>query len=308
VSLPAGYSVRPAELADLDAVIELVKAADLADAGVEDPVREHLLYTWERSSVSLERDTRLVLAPDGRFAAYANVEGNNPELSLELWVRVHPSDRGRGLGSALLDWGEGTSLERSPNVPVLRNGVPHEDAAAHELLEKRGYAHVRTFWHMQRDLDGAIEPVPELEGIEVRRYEHPRDVRPLHEVLEESFLGHWGMEPYPYDEHEREMATWDRDLAWLAVADGQAVGGTLATLVEGTGWVDVLGVLEPWRRRGIGRALLLSQFTSLVTKGAPIAALNVDSGNDTGAPSLYADAGMRVHRAWDVFEKREPGR
>jgi len=309
VNLPAGYSARPAEIGDLDAVVELVKAADLADAGVQDPVREHLQYTWERASVSLERDTRVVLAPDGRLAAYANVEGNHPELSLELWVRVHPAHRGGGLGSALLDWGEALSLERSPTVPVLRNSVSHEDAVAHDLLEANGYAQVRVFWHMLCDLDGAVEPVPSLEGIEIRRYEHPGDVRTFYDVLEESFLGHWGMEPYPYEDHEREMATWDPDLAWLAIAaDGRVVGGTLGTLVEGTGWVDILGVLVPFRRRGVGRALLLAQFASFAAKGAPIAALNVDSGNDTGAPSLYAAAGMRVHRAWDVFEKQEPGR
>jgi ribosomal protein S18 acetylase RimI-like enzyme len=159
-----------------------------------------------------------------------------------------------------------------------------------------------------RALDRPDAPAPSLDGIEIRRYEHPADVRILHDVLERSFVGHWGMEPYPYEDHEREMAAWDRDLAWVAVADGRVVAGALATLVEGTGWVDVLGVLEPWRRRGIGRALLLTQFASFAARGAPIAGLNVDSGNDTGAPSLYAGAGMRVHRAWDIFEKPDPGR
>jgi mycothiol synthase len=100
------------------------------------------------------------------------------------------------------------------------------------------------------------------------------------------------------------MALWDRDLAWLAVAGDRAVGGTLATIVEGSGWIDVIGVLEPWRGKGIGRALLLTQFRVLAARGAPEVALNVDSGNATGAPSLYASAGMRVHRAWGVFEKR----
>jgi mycothiol synthase len=312
VRLPAGYSVRPAELSDLDAVVDLLKATDRADAGVEDPVREHLLLAWERqASFSLERDTSLVLAADGKLAAYANIEGSHPETSLEVWVRVHPDHRGRGLGSALLDWGEALSLERSPNLPVLRDAIPHEDTIARDLLERRGFAHVRTFWHMLRDLDGPIEDVPTLDGVEIRRYEHPRDVRTLHEVLEEAFREHWGTEPYPYEDHEREMATWDRDLAWLAVADDSVVAAALGTSVEGSGWVDVLGVLEPWRRKGVGRALLLTQFRMFAARGAPNVALNVDSGNDTGAPSLYVSAGMRVHRAWDVFEKRfagaEPG-
>ena len=303
--LPAGYSARPAELTDLDAVVDLLKATDRADAGVEDPVREHLLFAWERqSSFSLERDTRLVLAADGTPAAYANVEGSHPETSLEVWVRVHPDHRGRGLGSALLDWGEAFAHERSPELPVLRDAIPHADAAARDLLERRAFTHVRTFWHMLLDLDGPIEDVPTLDGVEIRRYQHPSDVRTLYDVLDEAFREHWGTEPYPYDDHEREMAMWDRDLAWLAVADDRVVAATLGTWVEGSGWVDVLGVLEPWRRKGVGRALLLKQFGMFAARGAPTVALNVDSGNDTGAPSLYASAGMRVHRAWDVFEKR----
>jgi mycothiol synthase len=308
VTLPAGYAARPAESSDLEAIVALLKTIDHEDAGVEDPVREHLTQSWERSSMSMERDTRVAVAPGGELAAYANVEGNHPGTSLEVWIRVHPAHRGRGLGSALLAWAEASALERVPAVPLLRNAVPNTDRAARDLLERRGYVYARTFWHMIRDLDGAVEVPPAPDGVEIRRYEHPRDVRTLHEVLEESFLGHWGMEPYPYEDHEREMATWAPDLAWLAVADEQVVAGSLGTLVEKTGWVDVLGVLEPWRRRGIGRALLLRQFASFVDRGAPNASLNVDSENDTGAPRLYAAAGMRVHRAWDVFEKREPGR
>ncbi len=31
--------------------------------------------------------------------------------------------------------------------------------------------------------------------------------------------------------------------------------------------------------------------------------LNVDAGNETGATPLYERVGMRVRRAWDLYEK-----
>jgi GNAT superfamily N-acetyltransferase len=160
---------------------------------------------------------------------------------------------------------------------------------------------------MVRDLDGSLDDVPSLEGVELRRYDHRTDVRTMYDVLEDAFRGQWGMEPYPYEDHLREMQAWEPDLAWIGFAGERAVAGSLATMVEGSGWVDILGVLEPWRGRGIGRALLLRQFASLAARGAPQAGLNVDSENPTGAPSLYGSAGMRVHRAWDVYEKRFGG-
>jgi hypothetical protein len=48
VILPAGYSSRPAGWDDLDAVVTIFNACDLADVGYEEPMREHLEEDWAR--------------------------------------------------------------------------------------------------------------------------------------------------------------------------------------------------------------------------------------------------------------------
>jgi ribosomal protein S18 acetylase RimI-like enzyme len=101
----------------------------------------------------------------------------------------------------------------------------------------------------------------------------------------------------------REMERWDPQLALVALDGDDVAGGLLSRLVEGTGWVDVLGVRRPWRGRGIATALLRRAFASLAARGAASVMLNVDSANETGATRLYESVGMRVRRAWHLFER-----
>jgi ribosomal protein S18 acetylase RimI-like enzyme len=62
-------------------------------------------------------------------------------------------------------------------------------------------------------------------------------------------------------------------------------------------------VLRPWRRRGLGRALLLQAFAAFRERGLARAALGVDAESLTGANRLYESAGMHVAARFDIYEK-----
>ena len=70
----------------------------------------------------------------------------------------------------------------------------------------------------------------------------------------------------------------------------------------GTGHVNILGVRPGWRRRGLGRALLLHSFRELRDRGRLKADLGVDAENTTGAVRLYERAGMCVAHRMDTYE------
>lgn len=301
--LPAGYVARPATWDDLDDVVDVFKACDLADVGFADPVREHIVEEWRSTGYELSRDS-CVVTTEEVVVAYATVGGLDPSSSMETFGRVHPAHRGRGIGGAIVEWGEAHALGLSPWVPVVRNAAPATDPAARRLLEGAGYAEVRTFWHMTRDLKQGVEQPPEVSGVEFRSYDHATDVQPAFDALEEAFADHWGVEPYPYEQHERDLAEADPELVTVARADGEVVGVAYGRMVEGDGWVNVVGVRPPWRGRGIARTLLLRVLARLAALGASWATLNVDAENTTGATRLYESAGMHVHRAWTLFEKR----
>ncbi|MGH2591073.1 MAG: GNAT family N-acetyltransferase [Actinomycetota bacterium] len=307
MKLPAGYASRPPTWDDLDAVVALFKACDLADDGVEDPIREHIEYTWRLEAFALERDAALVFAPEGSLAAYAEAFGLNPELSLEGHVRVGPEHRGKGIGTALASWVERRALDRDPVPAKLQIGTTASDLVAHALLTGRGFENVRTFWHMERSLApqtaGAIGPSPPPDGIGFRAYRHPGDGVALYEAIEEAFADHWGYETFPFDLHMDEMQRLDPSFVELAVEGDEVVGACLGRPVEGAGWIDVVAVRRGWRGRGIARALLARAFAAFAGVGTASVMLNVDSESATGAPRLYESVGMYVRRSFYIFEK-----
>jgi len=69
------------------------------------------------------------------------------------------------------------------------------------------------------------------------------------------------------------------------------------------GYISTLGVLRPWRKRGIGLALLSHAFSEFYRRGKRMAGLGVDAESLTGALRLYENAGMHVHQAFERFEK-----
>jgi ribosomal protein S18 acetylase RimI-like enzyme len=68
-------------------------------------------------------------------------------------------------------------------------------------------------------------------------------------------------------------------------------------------------VRRPWRKRGLGLALLRVAFREFHGRGYHKVGLGVDAENMTGALRLYEKAGMHVIRQFDLYEKEiRPGR
>jgi ribosomal protein S18 acetylase RimI-like enzyme len=59
------------------------------------------------------------------------------------------------------------------------------------------------------------------------------------------------------------------------------------------GWIQSLGVISRYRRRGLGEALLRSAFRELHARGMRAVGLGVEAENATGALRLYERVGMR---------------
>jgi ribosomal protein S18 acetylase RimI-like enzyme len=70
-----------------------------------------------------------------------------------------------------------------------------------------------------------------------------------------------------------------------------------------TGVVETLGVRRPWRRKGLGLALLQHAFSEFHARGHKQVGLGVDSKNLSGATRLYKKAGMQVTQELAVYEK-----
>jgi ribosomal protein S18 acetylase RimI-like enzyme len=77
----------------------------------------------------------------------------------------------------------------------------------------------------------------------------------------------------------------------------------------GIGWIGTLGVRRPWRKRGLGEALLHYSFDEFYKRGMKTISLGVDAQNPTGATRLYEKVGMRAASEFVTYEKElRPGR
>jgi len=154
-------------------------------------------------------------------------------------------------------------------------------------------------------------PVPEWpEGIIVRTFVPGRDERAVFEAVEDAFRDVWNRPAGTFEQFAglTEKEVFDPTLWFLAMDGGEIAGMTLGKIISGEGWVDVVGVRRPWRKRRLGLAMLRHSFGEYHRRGVEKVGLSVDAGSVTGAPRLYGRAGMRVASEYVVYQKElRPG-
>jgi ribosomal protein S18 acetylase RimI-like enzyme len=134
----------------------------------------------------------------------------------------------------------------------------------------------------------------------------------VYEAEQETFLDGWSPQRIPFEVWRfRKLGRADFDPSlWFVVWDGENVAGfSQCRWRQGIGWVGTLGVRRPWRRGGLGLALLNHSFGEFYRHGMKTIGLGVDASSPTGATRLYKKAGMNVAGEYVIYEKElRPGR
>jgi mycothiol synthase len=298
-------AVRHPTLDDIDAVVELGNAFERVFTGAESFTAAEIGDEWRR--LDLERDAWLVVGPGGRLAGYAVLEEHG-EGRFQSDGYVHPDLRGLGVGGRLVDLAEERARERG--AEVVQNTVVSGDEAALDVLETRGYRPVRHFFRMAVELgDEPAEPEWPAD-LRVEAFDE-RDALAFHEAIEDAWQDHWDHSPRPFElfrERLIDSSRYDPTLWTVVWAGDEIAGGTICEAeYYGMGWVRSLFVRRPWRRHGLGMALLLDAFGRFHERGERRVGLGVDADSPTGATRLYERAGMRVVEQTTVFRKELSG-
>jgi mycothiol synthase len=231
---------------------------------------------------------------------------------------VHPSYRGRGLGTDLLAWAEQAAVplheEHHPGRPlVLSSGCLSTNAGAVALHEGRGYQAARWFHAMLRDLSAPLPEISVPPGIRIVGYtpemaEHARLVR------NESFRDHWGSSDTSEQAwaHSLASAAFRPRLSFLAYEGSEPLGLLISheypAYQARTGrrelYVAIVGTRSAGRKRGIATALLATALSAARADGYDQASLGVDADSLTGAVRLYEQVGFTVHLTWTSYRKQ----
>lgn len=315
LALPQHMTVRAPTRDELPAIHAVIRASDLDVFGRTDYTMEELERDWGSPDFNPDVDAWVVAKSDGRLVGYAHTASFNHFRHFGMGV-THPDYYGQGIGTTLVHLIQSRASEHIPLAPPearvhLNIGIAGGDERAMQLLIDHGYKKVRRFSRMQIVMDALPPAAVWPEGVTVRTMVAGQDERAIWEALEEAFADHWGHSPVDFEQwlaRHQGPGRMIPDLQFLAVEGDTIVGAALCAYMEDFGWVDTLGVRRPWRKLGVGMALLRHVFGEFYQRGTREVGLGVDSQSLTGATRLYERAGMDAIVHYDSYEKElRPG-
>jgi mycothiol synthase len=299
-------TLRPPREDDFAAIVDLMNAHQLAAFGEAD-VTEDELRTWLTSpSVEVERDIR-VLEQDGRLVGYADVDSNNADPPL-WWcdLKVAPDVAAGPVTAELVGW-----MEARAETGRLRVWSATGDVRLLSAIEGLGFTPVRHSYRMEIDLAAAEGELAWPGGITVRTLAED-EVRRIYDAVVEV----WQDTTDGFVESFEDWSHWltragvfEPSLWFLALAGDELAGFSLCrndSTDPAAGHVELLGVCRPWRRQGLGEALLRHSFQAFRQRGWTRGTLSVDASSPTGATRLYERAGMSVYRTTVFLERPLP--
>ena len=308
MQLPEALRARAPKPGELPAILALVVRSDIDLLGEPDTDADDIRAQWAAPGFDLARDALLITGEDDAPVAYAFASSGGTTGD----VVVDPGARGRGLGTALLSWvvaraGEQARTAGKGPVQLKLEASERLPAAAH-LLARAGFTPTRVTLLMETRLDTPVPAPVWPDGIRTREFGREGDDRAVYQLVQDAFADVEGWTPRGFDEWSvftfgRE--TFDPELMFLAIDDaGTLAGAAMCFKFEGEGFVQYLAVARPWRRRGLGEALLRHALGTMAARGMPRATLYVDADNTTGATRLYERAGMTPAHRWDRWERQ----
>ncbi len=253
---------------------------------------------------------------DARVVAYA--DGFLRGEMYQTRGFVPPAQRGQGIGRALLERQLQFAQGYAPPGRMISIGSRISEFATDTitLLKHCGFQHVRYFFDMTRDLSRSIPPLEVADGLRLLTWAEQRADHEVYEAFEEAFADHWGHGRAPFEAFMHWLNTdqWQASCSFIAWDGDQIAGGALndmgpqAALRWGNNraWTGVLFVRRPWRKRGLGRALLIASMLKARELGHAGLKLRVDAENPTGALRLYESVGFMREFTYVMYRKAVP--
>jgi len=246
----------------------------------------------------------------GKIIAFV---GLTPETGIRrvlLDGLVHPRFRRKGVATALFY----RAMQRAQDLgaKVMHIRIPEANAAARSLASNLGFKFVRYFLELKLDFYNTHLPDVKRGPFVIRKLRRGEEDL-LTGIQNRCFAGSWGFNPNTTEEIvHRVNLSHSSSAAVIIACDGSKPVGYCWTRMnteenrligETGGQIHMMGVDPDYRKKGIGKALLLNGLKYLKGKGVDVVELTVDSENKAGC-SLYTSFGFELDSKTEWYEKR----
>jgi mycothiol synthase len=312
------HTIRSFRFDDLPALAAVINRAAEADQEDSRTTLDDLRARFERPYFFPEQNCLVATGPGGDILGYVTAE-LDPRFG-KGWGTgcVDPAHRGQGIGRALIQAADARHLERADKELASHLGLyvtrycRDTNGPTRALYEAAAYAIWRISWFMHIEFDGALTESLLPAGFALRPFDRARHAREIWDTEKAIFHDAPGYAQPPFEVWESFMFPSGHDDAlWLVAVDQRAADEPVAGLClcrpkhdnPAIGWVELFGVRKPYRKRGLGLALLRQGFRVMQAHGFTAAKLSVDSENKSNAVALYERAGMAVDRRYLIYRK-----
>jgi mycothiol synthase len=299
--------------ADLPGITAVINSSLAADRNGERITPEELANFYAHPIHWDPLQDALLVEVGGALIGYANTEWREEDggacLHL-IQLSILAEWRGRGLELAMQRTmerraGEVAGADPGGTRHWFSSRSPDSWHAYSEMLLAQGYTPAGYYYEMQRLLDDDLPEVLLPAGIAIRP-PLPEHYRSIWEASEECFRDQRDHVAPSEESYLAWVATPDLDpCLWLVAWDGNQVAGAAINVVHQGGWgeTDDLFVRRPWRKRGLGRALLIGSLHLFKARGLTTAGLGVDVDNRSNAVGLYESNGYRPYQREVSYRK-----
>lgn len=306
---------RPATKEDIDTFYELYRYEHIESYGNFGMTKEEVFAEFEFPGFDQAKHTMYAFTDDGQQVAYAELRvWRDIPVRPYIYAYIHPDYRGQGIGTHLTEWAMEAGKQFIPLCPddarvVLGAFTNMDDGKV--LLDNLGFTNTRQSHLMSMALRDDM-PKPEFpEGMyTLTMAEHPV-LEDFIRIYQETFRDHRGAvnesleaaverwkgfinENYP-PENFVLVKDGDKDAAVLIVCDKSDENPEQM-------FVQTLGTMPDYRKRGFATNLLCYAHQLAVKKGKKRLGISVDGSSLTGANKLYEKVGFGLDMIYHAYE------
>jgi len=303
------FKIRNYRPGDFDKYVQLHTETNKLDRSGRSISRQHLAEDLGHPSFHSENDL-FIAEHAGSIIGFAAVFVEKALKRAILECLVHPLHRRKGIATELIHRAIRHAEEAGSRVAQVC--IPQINLPAKNLTARLGFKFVRLFFELQVDLNSVRLPDVELRGYIIRSLGRDEADKLTH-IQNRAFADSWGFNPNTLDEIEYRinLSCCAPENIILATLKNKPVGYCWTRImmeenpaaVGVKGEIHMLGVDPDFRKKGIGRNVLLAGLADLNSKGVTIVELTAD-GEEPVAMGLYESVGFKVCSRSEWYEKK----